>query len=45
MKTHPFSISTDESNDTELEKMNPITVQVILNLYNGEQHAHEILHH
>ena len=28
MKTHPFSISIDESNDTELEKMNPITVRV-----------------
>ncbi len=27
MKSHPFSISTDGSNDTGLEKMNPATVR------------------
>ena len=28
MKVHPFSISVDGSNDTGLEKMNPITVRI-----------------
>ena len=28
MKTHPFSISIDGSNDTDLEKMNPIMVRI-----------------
>ena len=28
MKTHPFSLSTDGSNDTGLEKMNPISIRV-----------------
>ena len=28
MKEHPFSISTDGSNDTGLEKMNPATVRI-----------------
>ena len=28
MKSHPFSISTDGSNDTGLEKMNPATVRI-----------------
>ena len=28
MKSHPFSISTDSSNDTGLEKMNPATVRI-----------------
>jgi len=28
MRSHPFSICIDGSNDTELEKMNPITVQI-----------------
>lgn len=33
MKTHPFSISVDGSNDTGLEKMNPVAVR----LYDIEQ--------
>ena len=28
MKIHPFSLSIDDSNDTGLKKMNPITVQI-----------------
>ena len=28
MRSHPFSICIDGSNDTELEKMNPITVRI-----------------
>ena len=28
MKDHPFSIAIDGSNDTGLEKMNPITVRI-----------------
>ena len=28
MKSHPFSLSVDGSNDTGLEKMNPITIRI-----------------
>ena len=28
MRAHPFSISIDGSNDTGLEKMNPVTVRI-----------------
>lgn len=28
MRTHPFSLSTDGSNDTGLQKMNPATVRI-----------------
>ena len=27
-KTHPYSVLTDDSNDTGIEKMNPICVKV-----------------
>ena len=28
MKVHPFSVSVDSSNDTELEKMHPMTIRI-----------------
>ena len=28
MKIHPFSVSVDGSNDTGLEKMNPMTIRI-----------------
>lgn len=28
MKAHPFSVSVDDSNDTGLEKMNPVTIRI-----------------
>jgi len=28
MKEHPYSISTDGSNDTRVDKMNPVTVNI-----------------
>ena len=28
METHPFSLSVDDSNDTDLTKMNPVTVWI-----------------